>query len=227
MKHLLDLHRSRRMWRDWDRRRAPFGRRRARAFRFGRNELAGMLLAGIVGGLAWTMLPAAAPAAGDGLAGFARVEPESWTESRRSRAILAEQEAAPASLYAPSAPSPPARGTRVTFGFCHSGGGGNCVVDGDTFRMGDQRIRIADIDTPETHPPRCAREAELGAAATRRLHALLNGGAVTLRPIDRDADRYGRKLRLVEVDGHGIGATLIAEGLARPYRGGPRAGWCA
>ncbi|MFL9840535.1 thermonuclease family protein [Sphingomonas sp. ST-64] len=181
MKHPLDLHRSRRMWGEWDRRRAPLGRHRARR-RFGRNELAGMLLAGIVGGLAWTMLP--------GMAG-------------------------------PSVAAPP-----IAFGFCHSGGGSDCVVDGDTFRMGGERIRIADIDTPETHPPRCAREAELGAAATRRLHALLNGGAVRLHPIDRDTDRYGRKLRTVTVDGRGVGATLIAEGLARPYRGGPRAGWC-
>lgn len=220
MKHPLDLHRSRRLWRDWDRRRAPLGRRRARG-RFGRNELAGMLLAGVVGGLAWTMLPAT-PSSGGDLTRLERVEPESWAESRRSRDILIDQEDAPPSTYDSSDSTPPAR---IAFGFCHSGGGRNCVVDGDTFRMGGQRIRIADIDTPETHPPRCAREAELGAAATRRLHALLNGGAVSLRAIDRDADRYGRKLRLVEVDGQGVGAKLIAEGLARPYRGA-RMGWC-
>ncbi len=216
MKHPFELHRSRRRWRDWDRRRV---RRR-----FGQSELAGMLLAGVVGGFAWAMLPATAPSSGDGLVEFERVEPESWVESRRSRAILTGQEGAPPSLYEPSASAIPAR---VAFGFCHSGGGGNCVVDGDTFRMAGQRIRIADIDTPETHPPRCAREAELGEAATRRLHALLNGGAVRLHPIDRDADRYGRKLRTVTVDGRGVGATLISEGLARPYRGGPRADWCA
>lgn len=116
--------------------------------------------------------------------------------------------------------------TRTRFTLCHSGGGNNCVVDGDTFRMGGEKIRIADIDTPETHPARCAREAELGAAATNRLHALLNSGTVSLDTAGRDADRYGRKLRLVSVDGHGVGETLVAEGLARPYTGGHREGWC-
>lgn len=115
---------------------------------------------------------------------------------------------------------------RAAFSICHRGGGGNCVVDGDTFWMGGVKIRIADIDAPETHPPRCAHEAALGEAATRRLQALLNGGAISLAPIDRDSDRYGRKLRRVSVDGRGVGETLVGEGLARWYEGGRRAGWC-
>jgi micrococcal nuclease len=120
-----------------------------------------------------------------------------------------------------TAPAAPAR-----FADCHIGGGTDCVVDGDTFRMGGVRIRIDDIDTPETHPARCAREAELGAAATRRLRALLNSGEVVLASSGRDTDRYGRQLRLVTVGGRGIGDMLIAEGLARRYAGGHRAGWC-
>ncbi len=112
------------------------------------------------------------------------------------------------------------------FTLCHSGGGTDCVVDGDTFRMDGAKIRIADIDTPETHPARCAREAALGKAATHRLHALLNSGRVSLETAGRDVDRYGRKLRLVSVDGRGVGETLIAEGLARRYAGGYREGWC-
>ena len=120
---------------------------------------------------------------------------------------------------------PTTAGARFTL--CHAGGGANCVVDGDTFRMGGVKIRIADIDTPETHPARCPREAELGEAATRRLQSLLNSGAVSLAPIDRDTDRYGRKLRRVSVDGRGVGGTLIAEGFARAYEGGRRQGWCA
>jgi len=111
------------------------------------------------------------------------------------------------------------------FGFCHTGGGTNCVVDGDTIWLGGQKIRVADIDAPETHPPRCSREAELGEAATRRLRQLLNGGAVSLQAIDRDQDRYGRKLRIVLVDGRSVGSRLVDEGLARRYAGGRRP-WC-
>jgi hypothetical protein len=111
------------------------------------------------------------------------------------------------------------------FGHCHSGGGRNCVVDGDTFWMNGERVRIADIDTPETHPSRCAREARLGKAATLRLQALLNAGPVTLEKRGRDRDRYGRMLRVVTRDGTSLGERMVAEGLARPWEG-RRRGWC-
>ena len=113
------------------------------------------------------------------------------------------------------------------FIICPIGGGGNCIVDGDTFWLAGEKIRIADIDTPETHPPRCAHEAALGNAATQRLQALLNAGPFSLQSIDRDTDRYGRKLRVVVRSGQTIGDTLVREGLARPYAGGYRESWCA
>jgi len=113
----------------------------------------------------------------------------------------------------------------VRFGLCHRGRGTNCVVDGDTFRLDGERIRIADIDAPETHPSRCAEEARLGNAATQRLHALLNQGSVELESADRDTDRYGRKLRIVTRGGRSLGAQLVEEGLARPWIG-HREPWC-
>lgn len=101
------------------------------------------------------------------------------------------------------------------------------VVDGDTFWLGGEKIRIADIDTPETHPPRCAHEAELGAKATRRLEALLNEAPFEIVPIGgRDEDRYGRKLRIVTRGGRSLGDVLVAEGLARTWTG-RREPWCA
>jgi endonuclease YncB( thermonuclease family) len=108
---------------------------------------------------------------------------------------------------------------------CFTGGGYNCVVDGDTIWLEGTKIRIADIDAPETHDPRCASEKQLGDHSTVRLRQLLNAGTVTLEPIDRDEDRYGRKLRIVRVDGVSVGDTLVAEGLARWYAGGRRP-WC-
>lgn len=111
------------------------------------------------------------------------------------------------------------------FGFCHSVGGTNCVVDGDTFWFAGEKYRIADIDTPETHPARCAEEAALGAAATDRLQNWLNAGAFSLESVDRDADRYGRKLRIVTRGGTSVGSVLVADGLARPWEG-QRRPWC-
>jgi endonuclease YncB( thermonuclease family) len=111
------------------------------------------------------------------------------------------------------------------FGFCHTGGGYNCVVDGDTIWYQGDNIRIADIDTPETHPPGCAREAQLGKRATHKLHNLLNAGAFSVQNIERDTDRYGRQLRILTRGGESIGGMLVDDGLARWYKGG-RQPWC-
>ena len=139
----------------------------------------------------------------------------------------ASGDALPAAKSTPQASSSIATIPARTFGKCHSGGGLNCVVDGDTFWIDGEKIRIADIDTPETHPSRCAEEARLGNAATDRLQVLLNAGAFELEPIRRETDRYGRKLRIVVRNGQSLGGILVSEGLARSYAGGRRDGWCA
>jgi endonuclease YncB( thermonuclease family) len=127
----------------------------------------------------------------------------------------------------PARETAPARGRTRTASFtmCGSGSRHDCVVDGDTFWTGGIKIRIADIDAPETHPPRCASEAQLGEAATQRLLALLNEGPFTLATAGRDEDRYGRKLRIVERNGRSLGAALVSEGLAREWTG-HREPWC-
>lgn len=102
---------------------------------------------------------------------------------------------------------------------------GTCVVDGDTFHMNGTTIRISDIDAPETHPPRCALEADLGDRATTRLSQLLSAGPFQLVRHDRDLDKYGRHLRVVVRDGRSIGKMLVAEGLARSWTG-KRRPWC-
>lgn len=101
----------------------------------------------------------------------------------------------------------------------------DCVVDGDTFWMDGVKIRIADIDAPETHPSRCVSEQDLGDAATYRLVDLLNAGPFNLLLADRDHDQYGRKLRIVERDNKSLGAELVEEGVARRWDGS-RKPWC-
>jgi micrococcal nuclease len=114
---------------------------------------------------------------------------------------------------------------RARFETCGRGERINCVVDGDTFWYAGEKIRVADINTPEVSDPQCAREAALGAAATARLQALLNEGAFTLESVDRYRDPYGRLLRTVTRDGASVGAVLVREGLAEEWRG-RRSGWC-
>ncbi len=100
-----------------------------------------------------------------------------------------------------------------------------CVIDGDTFWYRGHKIRVADINTPETSKPDCAAEAELGARATTRFQQLLNAGPFTLEPIDRTQDKYGRALFVVTRGGESVGGALVSEGLAEEWQGYRRE-WC-
>lgn len=101
----------------------------------------------------------------------------------------------------------------------------NCVVDGDTIWYRGEKIRIADINTPEVSEPECASEAALGARATERLTVLLNQGKFTLEPIDRAQDDYGRSLYVITRKGESLGDVLVDEGLAEEWQGHRRS-WC-
>jgi endonuclease YncB( thermonuclease family) len=113
------------------------------------------------------------------------------------------------------------------FGRCQGRHRVTCVVDGDTFWYRGEKIRVADINAPEVGHPQCAREAELGQAATVRLTELLNDGRFTLapNPFGDDRDRYGRLLRAVTRGGESLGMTLAGEGLAERWKG-YRGNWC-
>ncbi len=119
---------------------------------------------------------------------------------------------------------PPVAGSG-SFRLCAERRQPNCVIDGDTIYYRRQKIRLADIDTPEVFSPKCPSEAALGRRATERLLALLNAGPFELMPIERDTDRYGRKLRIVARHGRSLGEILVAEGLARRWDGA-RHSWC-
>ena len=111
------------------------------------------------------------------------------------------------------------------FTLCAGGPRQTCVVDGDTFWLAGEKVRIADINAPETHQAQCPAERQLGEAAKLRLLALLNAGPVLLVDMPRSRDRYGRRLAVATRNGASIGARLVAEGLAEPWRG-RRSSWC-
>jgi hypothetical protein len=50
------------------------------------------------------------------------------------------------------------QGSATYFPICGGGQRVTCVVDGDTFWLEGQKIRVADIDTPEISSPRCDAE---------------------------------------------------------------------
>jgi endonuclease YncB( thermonuclease family) len=111
-------------------------------------------------------------------------------------------------------------------GLCAAAGRTTCVIDGDTLWLRGEKIRVADIDTPEIIEPKCAAERQLGNRATSRFVALLHEGPFELHAWPgRDVDRYGRKLRVLVRDGRSLGDVLVAEGLARTWSG-RREPWC-
>jgi endonuclease YncB( thermonuclease family) len=102
--------------------------------------------------------------------------------------------------------------------------------DGDTCRLereilpGRDRVRLANADTPEIDG-KCAEEISLALEARDYTRALVVGRIVTLSAIG--PDKYPKRLdAYVAVDGRDLGEALIVAGLARPYSGGKRPGWC-
>jgi len=93
------------------------------------------------------------------------------------------------------------------------------VVDGDTLSLRTgEKIRIVNLDTPETWKPHCDHELDIGMQAADRLRDLLAKGEILIERTGRD--RYGRTLAWVSVDGINVADVLIKEGLGLVYRKG-------
>ncbi|ULJ82735.1 thermonuclease family protein (plasmid) [Rhizobium sp. C104] len=115
---------------------------------------------------------------------------------------------------------------KAVFRKCEAGNRTTCVVDGDTLWIRGEKIRVADIDTPEVSEPKCASELALGRRATDRLIELVNQAPFQFHAWPaRDKDRYGRKLRVLIRNGKSLGNILVSEGLARTWSG-RRQPWC-
>lgn len=110
------------------------------------------------------------------------------------------------------------------------------IIDGDTVDIDGERIRILNIDAPETRRSRCENELVLGLRAKERLAGLLRAGPVTIDRCEssgRCTDRYGRTLARLRTGAGDVGAVLVREGLAAPWRPGREAAeqrvaaWCS
>ena len=87
--------------------------------------------------------------------------------------------------------------------------------DGDSFRIGSDRIRLLGIDAPEL-AQQCTdgagRDWPCGRVARDRMADLLAAGAVDCRP--EGYDRYDRLLATCFIGPQDLGATMVVEGLA-------------
>ncbi len=108
------------------------------------------------------------------------------------------------------------------------------TVDGDTFEARVRvwpnmevmtRVRLRGIDAPERKAS-CAEEQRLAEAATVALAKLLRDGGVTIFNIS--PDKYAGRV-VADVATHktaSVSSVLLELGMARPYEGGRRTGWC-
>lgn len=108
------------------------------------------------------------------------------------------------------------------------------VIDGDTFWVrakvwfdvaAETKVRVRGIDAPEIKG-KCAAERERAHQAKNIARRLLSD-RVILRDIAQDkyAGRVDAAVTLKT--GESFAERMIAAGLARPYDGGKRKGWCA
>ena len=89
------------------------------------------------------------------------------------------------------------------------------VLDGDTIRCGETRIRLSSIDAPEM-PGHCrpGRECTPGDpyASTGNLRSLVSGQAVGCRQVD--TDHYGRAVARCSVQGRDLSCAQVEAGFA-------------
>jgi endonuclease YncB( thermonuclease family) len=88
------------------------------------------------------------------------------------------------------------------------------VVDGDTFRIGRETIRLEGIDAPELRQA-CADGWPAGEVAREALADLLWAGRPKCERVK--TDRYGRTVAVCRVNDEDIAAAMARRGLAWSY----------
>lgn len=93
------------------------------------------------------------------------------------------------------------------------------VIDGDTFDVGTERVRLFGIDAPEADQI-CERASgatwHCGSWVTEEVRSRYQNRVATC--VSVDTDRYGRTVARCAVDGVDIGRALVSDGLAFAYR---------
>lgn len=97
------------------------------------------------------------------------------------------------------------------------------VIDGDTFEIRDERIRLFGIDAPELGQPwwdEAGRQQDAGLSAKEALAELVEGRRLAVKVLRED--KYDRSVAIVKVDGQDIARSLVSQGFAFASPGSSR-----
>ena len=92
------------------------------------------------------------------------------------------------------------------------------VIDGDTIRLGDLKIRFSGIDAPEINQTCVASEGKVACGKISRDLLIEKVTNNKISCTDEGKDFYGRVLGECFVNGESLSAYLVREGFAFAYR---------
>ena len=92
------------------------------------------------------------------------------------------------------------------------------VIDGDTIRLGDVKIRFSGIDAPEINQTCVASEGKVACGKISRDLLIEKVTNNKISCTDEGKDFYGRVLGECFVNGEALSAYLVREGFAFAYR---------
>ena len=92
------------------------------------------------------------------------------------------------------------------------------VVDGDTIKLGDVKIRFSGIDAPEINQTCIASEGKVACGEISKDILLIKVTNNKISCTDEGKDFYGRVLGECFVNGESLSRYLVREGFAFAYR---------
>ena len=92
------------------------------------------------------------------------------------------------------------------------------VIDGDTIRLGDVKIRFSGIDAPEINQTCVASEGKVACGKISKDILIAKVTNNKISRTDEGKDVYGRVLGECFVNGESLSSYLVREGFAFAYR---------